>query len=403
MSADIKKADLGPLGEKIANLNGESRQVCPVPSRPGWLYKEYLGPLPAAEADRLKRLVELTAEMTSVQRDIVGRHVSWPYRRVVSEEGQVVGVLLPAAPDAYQHTWTLSGGRTKRRPLEVDVLALPESEQARRGLPTQSLQPRFKVCASMAAVGSLFESKGIVYLDWSYSNVFWSPQEQSAYVIDMDGCSFGPRPQIHQPGWDDPLVPSGLAGNESDRYRLALLVARCLTGERADAKSTRVKLNSLRVQTPAEEAIDLILNALTASTTSARPSVERISAALNVAAGLAAPQTSDLGGVVGWRQIQPKNPTATGPKPTATATTSTRATRTATTGSYATTSASSTANTGTTPSRATSYGSQPPTPRISSQPVKKPSSDKGLVILGLLLLILPIILIAIIILIAASA
>jgi hypothetical protein len=406
MTADTRRSALGPLGEKIAHLNGESRQVCLLPNRPGWLYKEYLGPLQPAEADRLKRLVDAPGKMTSTQLDIAARHTSWPHSRVVNETGQVVGVLLPAAPDTYRHTLKLTGGKMKRKPLEVDLLALPPAKQVERGLPAQSLQNRFQVCASMAAVGRLFEDFGIVYLDWSYSNVFWSLQDQSAYVIDMDGCSFGPRPQIHQPGWEDDLVKSGLAGNESDRYRLALLAARCLTAQRVDQKQARNELNSLRVQLPgAEEAIDLILHALTAPTPSARPSVARLAAALSVAAGQSAAQTSDLGGVTGWKPIQRKPGTSGGntqatrstePKPPPSP--AAGGTKPPTPAPSWQTSApprpyvpSGTANTGPATFPAANFVGHQPAPQPGNQPVKQPSGNSGLGIVVFLIVLVVII------------
>ena len=90
-----------------------------------------------------------------------------------------------------------------------------------------------RLCLSVVTTAALLERHGIVYLDWSFANAFWSPTALTTYLIDMDGCSFGARPLIQTHGWDDPLVPLGSPGGQQvDRYRVALLVGRCLTGER---------------------------------------------------------------------------------------------------------------------------------------------------------------------------
>ena len=214
MTTDVRQRELGLFGDSFGQ-NGESRRVCPLTSRPGYLFKEYLGPLAPAEAARLDRLVRLTRALTDEQRDFVGRHMSWPTQRVVNDTGQVVGVLLPAAPASYQFTLRLPSGKTQRAPLPVDLLALPGAEQAPLGLPRQTLQQRLQVCASLASAGQLYENLGLVYLDWNYANAFWSVADHTTFVIDMDGCSFGPRPQLQQRGWDDPLVRSGPAATRA--------------------------------------------------------------------------------------------------------------------------------------------------------------------------------------------
>ena len=106
----------------------------------------------------------------------------------------------------------------------MDVLALPETRQAQIGIPPQSLADRISVCASIAAVGALFERHNLVYLDWSYANVFWSLFDHSAYVIDLDGCSSAAStdPVLQLGGSADAWGEN--ASSESDRNRMALLI-----------------------------------------------------------------------------------------------------------------------------------------------------------------------------------
>lgn len=233
-SGSIPEEDAGPLGDMIAENNGESRFVCRLADHPGWLYKKYQSRLPIPGAKRLAALIELPQTMTPADKALVERQTSWPAARVTGSAGETLGVIMPEAPEKFSATRTIPAtGRQKTGPLTIDLLASSEDKQEKLGLPRQSLDDRLAVSRSLVAVADLFERYELVYLDWSYANAFWSIGDHSVYVIDLDGASIGPRKQIQSPNWDDPLVSFGtLAGNESDRYRVALLVARCLTGLR---------------------------------------------------------------------------------------------------------------------------------------------------------------------------
>ncbi len=260
-------------------------------------------------------------------------HTSWPASRVLDAEQKTIGVLMPLAPSTYSAHRQLPSGRREPKVLEVDVLALTEEQQKARKLPHQSLADRISVCASIAAVAALFERHGLVYLDWSYANVFWSMEDHSAYVIDLDGCSFGPRPQIHSHNWEDPQVPLGQpAGNESDRYRVALLIARCLTGLRGPVANTRTGLFALSMRQGAiSEVAGLLVRALKDGSAAERPSINEIGKALQAANGTALQLGSDApsisvsttGGVKTWKPVgtgtrgipSPKTPASTPPAP----------------------------------------------------------------------------------------
>jgi hypothetical protein len=312
-------SEIGEIGEKLSENDGESRFVAGLRYYPDWIYKEYRSAVPAQQCSQLDHLVRLPGQMTPADRALAESHISWPAVRVVNSRYDTTGVLAPRASERYYADLRGSGGRTQRKALLVDQLALPPASQQRILSTAQSLADRVAVCASIAAVGALFERHGLVYLDWSYANIFWSLDDHSCYVIDMDGSSFGPRPQIHSPGWDDPLVPlGGDAGNESDRYRVALLIARCLTGVRGSAPDARTALNNLRRGHSAgvEQVAELLILSLTAQSTRDRPTVERIKTALDAVnsgwsdAGTAQqPPTS----IKGWKKVTPKPRAATRP------------------------------------------------------------------------------------------
>jgi hypothetical protein len=327
----------GDLGEKISEGAGESLFVCKLKNHPGWLYKAYRSPSADDSVARLDRLIGLPAGMTTPDQAIVDQHTAWPAARVINAAGRTTGVLLPMAPKSYQFEMALTGGRSVRKYLEVDHLAQAPARQQQVGLPAQSLADRISVCASIASTADLLARFGLVYLDWSYANIFWCPADHSAYLIDLDGSSFGPRPQIQTPLWEDPQVPLGTtAGNTSDRYRVALLIASCLTGQRVhEAQAARTQLIELRKQSAeVEQLAELLLVALTTNAAD-RPTIAKMKGALDAVdrAARPAPPTStrrtgtprtssvvdDRGGVSNWKPIGGRSATTAQPttQPTA--------------------------------------------------------------------------------------
>jgi hypothetical protein len=392
----VPLAGLGAMGESLGQHTGESRRVCRLRSFPDWVLKEYPAPLLGDGVERLDRLIKLPEQMSAADMTLVDGHTSWPTSRVVDNWHRTIGVLVPLAPANFSMDRQMPGGRTQHKLLEVDVLALTESRQAQLKIAPQSLAERIAVCAAIAAVGALFERQGLVYLDWSYANVFWSIRDHSAYVIDMDGCSFGSRPQIQTPNWDDPLVPRGCdAGNESDRYRVALLISRCLTGRRTSLADTRVGLNALRIRGGVGgQVAQLLIQGLDARTTAERPSIARISTTLEATNGVnCRPQAPGhpslkVGGVKQWRPVatrgntRPKIPALTPAVPN----------------HFSSQPVVTAGGRSSTSRRASNSLNHPPTRPPSVAPPERPSSSVGAVITALVLAIAIIIVLLVVIL-----
>ncbi|MDX3526934.1 hypothetical protein P1P75_10890 [Streptomyces sp. ID05-39B] len=220
--------------------------------------------------------------MGAPDRDIVTSGSCWPLAVLTDDDGAVVGCLLPKAPAKFLVDLTAPSGRSAVRYLEIDWLANPNAVLEKRGLPAQSLRARAEVCQDLATVAAVLERHGLVYSDWSYSNSFWSPKDCSAYVIDIDGCVPTSGPNVHQPGWEDPLTSSGDdADTYVDRYRLALLVARCLTGRRrAEHVMSAVRHGTELDAVP--ELRDILLRMLLSPEREERPSVQRLQGVLRV-------------------------------------------------------------------------------------------------------------------------
>jgi hypothetical protein len=233
----VDVADLGDLDAPIAENNGQSMAVQPLRRHAGFLVKLYVSPLPDADCRRLDNLIALPFAVTERDRTLIHRHTAWPVARVDAGRTAGVGCIMPMAPDKFRAGVRLTAGRIDERYLDVDWLARPEEVLTRRGLAVPGPAERLRVCRQIIEVAALLERQNLVYSDWSYSNAFWSPADFSAYVIDVDGCGELVAPNVFQPNWDDPLTGAATPADAyTDRYRAALLVGRCLTGENHPAR-----------------------------------------------------------------------------------------------------------------------------------------------------------------------
>ena len=216
--------DIGPLAGTISSAAGQSTGIHPLDDHPGWLAKLYRTPGGAADAKRLDDLIALPDGISDEDAGRLRGATSWPVARIAADE-KTLGCVIPAAPDRFR--------RDDGVHREIDWLAKPDTMFARRNLSVPSRADRLRVCRNLVDVAAVLERHQLVYSDWSYSNAFWSDADGSVFVIDIDGCGPGPVPNIFQTNWDDPLTRRPmLADAYTDRYRVALLVTRCLTGQR---------------------------------------------------------------------------------------------------------------------------------------------------------------------------
>jgi hypothetical protein len=303
----VAKSLLGPVGCPISQNNGESHGVYPLIAHPGWLLKVFKPTLITdADATRIDQLVALPLSATASDRTLLRLHSSWPATRVTDGSHNTYGVVLPIAPSPYWAQLRLNATHNKYKPLEIDWLATAPVKCQRRSVPVPSFTDRLQICEDLVAVAELLERYNLVYGDWSYANAFWSGHRCSGYVIDLDGCAFMSRTSLGTPNWDDPLAPSKNTDTLSDRYGVALLLARCLTGERAIESA----LDTLQIITGRHRITplyDLICSGIAASERCNRPSIATLLAALSTAdsrakaALIAAHQPST--GVINWTAI----------------------------------------------------------------------------------------------------
>jgi len=269
--AVVKRAELGQLGDPVAGQSGESVGIWRTGN--GLLFKEYketavLNGRPEALA-HLVAVGRGEAPVYRADREALLAATSWPAARVIDAQGNLVGCLIPEAGKKFRS----DTGKLR----EIDTLAQTDARLAAQGLPI-SRDQRISVCRGIAAVAAALERYGLVYSDWNYANALWCPDDGSAFIIDVDGCRAEKMPNICQSGWEDPLTSTGTpADMYTDRFRVALLVARCLTGERHLIGVLHALSNGDDQLIPGRENM---LDMLWAEDRSARPSLAILRAAL---------------------------------------------------------------------------------------------------------------------------
>jgi hypothetical protein len=210
---------------------GEARVVYEIAGHPGWLAKLYKKPLAPADADVLDRIIALPESMTPEDRGLVDQQTAWPVARI-TENGKTVGVAFAKAPQRFFASLRLRGGRTSpARPLPVDWLMWPSERVQARGLVVPTPEIRRRAAMDFLRIGDLFARNNLVYGDWSYHNALWDQHNGRVFLIDIDSCGIGARVRIESPDWEDALYTDRHELDAfSDYYKVALAVARCLTG-----------------------------------------------------------------------------------------------------------------------------------------------------------------------------
>ncbi|MGH3695159.1 MAG: hypothetical protein ACRDRX_14430 [Pseudonocardiaceae bacterium] len=322
----VPEDSLGRLGKPIGENNGESQGVYPLTEHPGWLLKIFKPDLITdADITRIDQLVELPEKSTPADRMLLNEHTSWPAARVTSASSEVYGVVLPEAPSPYWVDLQLDATHAKHKPLEIDWLATAPEKCRRRGIPIPSFTDRVQICTDFVAVAELLERRNLVYGDWSYANAFWSPIKHTGYIIDIDGCALGSRATIGTQNWDDPLASSKRHDTFSDRYGVALLLARCLTGERMIEKALAV-LQRITTEHGATSLYDQVRFGVVATERHSRPAIAALLAAVQ-AVEIGTPTTARTStppesGVTGWvpvpttGQLRARRPKPRPPRPT---------------------------------------------------------------------------------------
>ncbi|WP_034262388.1 hypothetical protein [Actinospica robiniae] len=301
----VSRAQLGPLGVPIGSP-GQCKAVYPLLGKPGYLFKEYRPTqLKPADPLRLDRLVRLPGQMTTADRELLEQSVSWPVARVV-EGATTVGVVIPTAPRQVYAKIVDAYGEAADVPLVLTHLASQDDQLARKGLAAPSLAQRLTLCGGLIDVGDLFERHSLVYGDWGYKNIFWSAERLSVYFIDTDACSFGPQPWVESYGFEDLQTRQGqMVDTYTDRFRCAIAVAACLTGDRNQHKAMGA-LGGLMHDERVQRIAPVLRCIVEARSRTTRPAIAEVRGALR---GTTQGTTLSAGPlsstIVGWDPVEP--------------------------------------------------------------------------------------------------
>ncbi|MFF2778508.1 hypothetical protein ACFVU3_26760 [Streptomyces sp. NPDC058052] len=256
-------------GEHLGE-GGQSRTVDRLASHPGWVAKFYRDPPGSPDVATLDRLVELPVALSARERETLDRSTAWPVSRL-TDGGRTVGVIMAQAPSGFYVPFNLRGGRSSApRELQLDHLVNDSAYLTGLGVRPPSRQRRHEIACAFLEVGAVLERHDVVYGDWSYRNALWNHGTGSVFLLDMDSCGIGARPWIASPEWTDPAFPEGSRLTAAtDRFRMALLCLRCLTGTRGEPLDS---LDVLERDWPAGDGLPRLLRqALTTADLSRRP------------------------------------------------------------------------------------------------------------------------------------
>jgi hypothetical protein len=226
--SDVEEDSL-QLGDELGS-GGQGRVLRVLGQPEPLVFKQYK--ITGADPAALRNLVELPLTLREAELEHLLRVTSWPLARVM-RQGQVRGFLMQAIPDHF--FGPNAAGTLKLR--ELQFLLYPPKPMWGDIIPADlSAQTRVEVATEFTRLMRLLHDRALVFGDVSMTNVLWAAGSPAQiFVIDCDGIrKLGARPVLKQPDtqdWDDPLQPPSGPDLDTDRYKLALLIGRVLSGK----------------------------------------------------------------------------------------------------------------------------------------------------------------------------
>jgi hypothetical protein len=220
--ADIQESEL-TIGDKLGD-GGQGVVNELLGQGSGYVYKAYKSS--AVNGDALAQLVSLPGRLTDGERARLLRQSAWPLARVF-KDGRVTGFVMQKVPPEF---WDRRTAGPALRELQY---LLYEPKPMWGDIVQPDATGRLEIVRRVAALFFLLHSKNLVIGDVSSMNLLWSPSPAGIFLLDCDGVRAAGSPavlkQANTPDWNDPNQPAGGPDLDTDRYKLALLVARALT------------------------------------------------------------------------------------------------------------------------------------------------------------------------------
>jgi len=229
--SSIEKGRIGPIGQVVGKGGQATVYLLPELRLPdcdrSLVYKEYRSGQQPPHG--LGAIAEARNQMTGTERNRLDEVTAWPVR-VVTDHGEIRGVLQPLIPDSFYRHMTLPSGRTLRVPCEVQTLFIDRAIAARLGLPDITLANRLAICRDIAAALALLHRFNFVFGDINARNELYRlDREPTVMLVDCDAVRFRGSAsvvaQLNSPDWEP---PDRSLSTTSDCYKLGLLILRIL-------------------------------------------------------------------------------------------------------------------------------------------------------------------------------
>jgi hypothetical protein len=240
----VAEQQLGPRTRLAAGANGVlwTLRDYRLPGDPRSLvFKQFQGASVATTLSGLQTIVNKRHQLPEDRREALDRLAAWPLRAVLDAAGAAVGVLMHLIDDSFFTDFALPSGSRERGPREVQHLIYASEAARRTGVDVpadRDLYSRLLICMHMAYAMTIIHGSGLVYGDLSSRNVLYRLRPApTIMLVDCDAVRVRGSgvvvAQQNSPDWDAP--ERGPQSQDSDRYKLALFVLRCLTPGRGSS------------------------------------------------------------------------------------------------------------------------------------------------------------------------
>ncbi|WP_328645147.1 hypothetical protein OHS58_33515 [Amycolatopsis sp. NBC_00348] len=233
----MSRASLPDLGG-VVGRGGEAT----IYELPGFRLPDVSGPLVYKEfhAGQVKTglaaIVRARLKLDPVRQARLDAIAAWPCR-IVGDENQATGLLMPRIPDSFFDRIVLLGSGGTKPSLRLAMnLFIPTGLANRIGRPEPTEEQRISICRDFASALSFFhEELRMVFGDINPQNAAYRiGDEPQVMFIDCDGARalgvVGADLQLNAPDWVPP--EGGRLTLASDLYKLGLFVLRCLSPSR---------------------------------------------------------------------------------------------------------------------------------------------------------------------------
>lgn len=241
MTVDDDVIQVRDLGKLDFIAEGGQGKVFRVPDLsladcPGGLaYKQYKpGQVTAAG---LEKIVSVRSAMNDAERRKLDSIAAWP-SRMVKDGTQMTGILMPLIPSRFRHRGTSTfSGESFDKEREIQYLFIAPNRCQALGFPLVNLFQRYAICRELAGALAFLAARKVVFGDVNAKNALFDVgpgrHDGSIMLVDCDAVrisgSGSAVPQLNAPDWEPPKDERSSLTHETDVFKFALFVIRCLS------------------------------------------------------------------------------------------------------------------------------------------------------------------------------